>query len=159
MIKNSTLAIAICSLTVSSSVLIASPVDAKSQNWTVKTKYGDEVSVRDGWFGTGKTLVKTNKTGKIYESKRGLFGNQQSQLSLLGGSVSRKKGWLGRNETDVSFIGNSVTRKKGLFGSQSTEVKTVFGDTIKTKKGWFGRTTTEIEPGGLSSMLSSIFRL
>lgn len=127
---------------------------AKSDNWTIKTKKGDEITVKDGWFGRGKKVVKSEKLGTLYEKNDGVFGSK-SEVNLPGTKIASKSGMFGRKNKEVSVLGNSVTTKKGLFGSKTTEVKTVFGDSVKTKKGWFGRTTTEVEPGGLTGLLGS----
>lgn len=128
---------------------------AKNDNWTIKTKTGDEVTVRDGWFVRGKKVVKSEKLGTLYEKNNGLFSSE-SKVNLPGTKIASKKGWFGRQKKEVSVLGNVYTSREGLFGSKTTEVKTIFGDSIKTKKGWFGRTTTEVEPGGLTGMLGSL---
>lgn len=148
-------------------------------DWTVKTKYGDQVSHDKGLFGRNKTVLAT-RNGKVYEKKDGFFGVSSNRFEVKNAKVERNRGWFGtgnshyqvpgasykskdgifnRDSKKVNLLGNSVTRKKGLFGSHRTEVKTMFGDTITTRKGWFGRTTTEVEPGGLTGMFSNLFKL
>lgn len=135
-----------------------SPAEAKSNNWLIKSKSGDQIEVKDGWFGTGNKEVKSAKYGTVFENKKGVF-SEQSAVNTPVGNVVKKKGLFGKEEKEVNVLGNSYSTKKGLFGSKTTEVKTMFGDSVKTKKGWFGRTTTEVDPGGLGTMLGSMMGL
>ena len=110
--------------------------EAKSKNWLIKSKSGNEIKVKDGWFGTGNKEVKSAKYGTLYENKKGVF-SEQSQVNTPVGNVVKKKGLFGKEEKEVNVLGNSYS----------------------TKKGWFGRTTTEVDPGGLGTRLGSMMGL
>ncbi|HMO21041.1 MAG TPA: hypothetical protein PKC98_08745, partial [Candidatus Melainabacteria bacterium] len=49
-----------------------SPAEAKSKNWLIKSKSGDQIEVKDGWFGTGNKEVKSAKYGTVFENKKGV---------------------------------------------------------------------------------------
>lgn len=105
-----------------------------SSNWSIKTGFGDEITIKNGILGNKKTVVK-DRLGDKYETSKGLFGNTKNEVNLLG---------------------NSYSKKKGIFGTRETEMKTVLGDSIKTKKGWlFGRRTTQIDASGLTNLLGT----
>lgn len=105
-----------------------------SSNWSIKTGFGDEITIKNGILGDKKTVVK-DRLGDKYETSKGLFGNTKKEVNLLG---------------------NSYSKKKGIFGTRETEMKTILGDSIKTKKGWLlGRRTTQIDASGLTNLLGT----
>lgn len=64
--------------------------EAKSKNWLIKSKSGNEIKVKDGWFGTGNKEVKSAKYGTLYENKKGVF-SEQSQVNTPVGNVVKKR--------------------------------------------------------------------
>lgn len=100
---------------------------------SLKTGSGDEITIKNGLFGN-KTRVVKDRLGDKYVSKRGLLGNTDNEIGILG---------------------NSYSKKKGIFGTKETEVTTLFGDSLKTKKNIFGYRSTQINAGGISSLVSS----
>lgn len=103
-------------------------------NFTFKTGAGEEITYKRGWFGRETKVVK-DRIGDKYESKKGLFGGKETNVSLLGNQVKRKKGWFGKDEIEAS---------------------TILGDSIKSKKGWFGRRETTVDVRGVSSLVKQL---
>jgi hypothetical protein len=104
---------------------------ARGNDIIFKTGKGEEVTIKNGFFGGKKKVVK-DRFGNKYESK---------------------KGWFGTRETDASVLGNSFQRKKGILGGSDISGSTIFGDTIRTKKGIFGRRTTEVDVSGITGLV------
>lgn len=114
----------------------ATPVLARGNDLIFTTGKGEEVQIRNGWFGR-KTKVVKDRLGNKYESKTGLFGSKDTQVSVLG---------------------NSYKQKKGLFGGSDIQGSTIFGDRVTTKKGIFGRRTTTIDASGVTSLVQSLLK-
>lgn len=118
-------------------LVLASPAQALDLsgwgNTSLTTGSGDEITIKNGLFGS-KTRVVKDRLGDKYVSKRGLFGN---------------------TEKEIGVFGNSYKKKKGIFGGRETEVTTIFGDSLKTKKNLFGYRSTQIDAGGVTSLVSS----
>lgn len=108
-----------------------SPALARDSDWTIKTGQGEEIAIRNGLFG-GKSKVVKDRLGNKYETKKGFFGS---------------------NKTDVQVLGNTYKKKKGIFGSSKSETSTIFGDKVSTKKGLFGRRSTTIDLSGSANIL------
>ncbi|MDZ4832376.1 MAG: hypothetical protein SGJ27_01110 [Candidatus Melainabacteria bacterium] len=102
-------------------------------NTSLKTGSGDEITIKNGLFGS-KTRVVKDRLGDKYVSKRGLFGNTDKEIAVFG---------------------NSYKKKKGIFGGRETEVSTLFGDSIKSKKNLFGYRSTQIDASGMSSLIGA----
>lgn len=109
----------------------ANPALARGNDITFKTGKGEEFTIKNGFFGSKKKVVK-DRFGNKYESK---------------------KGWFGTRETDASVLGNSFQRKKGLLGGTDISGSTILGDSIRTKKGIFGRRTTEVDMSGITNLV------
>lgn len=105
-----------------------------SSNMSIKTGFGDEITIKKGIFGNKKKVVK-DRLGDKYETSRGLFGN---------------------TNTEVNLLGNSYSKKKGILGTRETQMTSLLGDSIKTKKSWFlGRRTTQIDASGVTGLIGS----
>ncbi len=102
-------------------------------NTSLKTGSGDEITIKNGLFGS-KTRVVKDRLGDKYVSKKGLLGNTNKEVAIFG---------------------NSYSKKRGIFGTRETEVKSLFGDSFKTKKNLFGYRSTQIDASGVSSLVSS----
>lgn len=106
-----------------------------------------------GW---GKFTL-TDEDGETVEVKHGLFSHKTIVHDRLGNTVERSKGIFGINRnTQVSVLGNSVTRHKGLLGSR-TEVHSMLGDSATSKKNLFYR-NTNVNVKGASSLLKDLFK-
>ncbi len=114
----------------------ASPLAFASNNLTIKSGGGEELTVKNGLFGGSQKIVK-DRFGNGYESK---------------------KGWFGTKKAKVSVLGNHVEKKKGLLGSTEVEATSILGDKVTTKKGLFGNRKTTVELGGVSSMIGQLFK-
>ena len=110
-----------------------SAVFARGNDWTIKTGQGEEVTVKNGWFGK-KTRVAKDRFGDKIEKNTGILGNQSSEVNLLGNSYRKEKGFLGGSEV---------------------EARTMLGDSIKTEKGIFGRRKTTIDASGVTGLVSA----
>jgi hypothetical protein len=122
------LALAVAAITVA-------PALARGNDFVIKDGFGEEIQIRNGFFGR-KTKVVKDRLGNGYSSKTGLFGTR---------------------EQDVNILGNTVKRKKGLFGGSDIQGSTIFGDKVTTKKGIFGRRTTTIDASGISSVARNLW--
>lgn len=101
----------------------------------IKTGGGEELTIKNGWFGKKTTSAKDR----------------------LGNKVEYSKGWFGSKGASVSVLGNTFERKKGLFGSGDIQAHTILGDTVKSKKGWFGRRKTTVDLSGVGSVVNNYF--
>lgn len=114
---------------------LATPdVQARGNDLTISTGKGEEISIKNGFFGRNSKVVKDRMGNKI-ETKSGLFGTGENEVRLLG---------------------NSYSKKKGLFGGSKTQVTSLFGDSVTTEKGVFGRRKTRIEMGGMSGLIGNL---
>lgn len=105
-----------------------------SSNVSIKTGFGDEITIKKGIFGNKKKVVK-DRLGDKYEVSNGIFGNTNTEINLLG---------------------NSYSKKKGILGTRETEMKSLLGDSFKTKKSWLlGRRTTTIDASGVTGLVGS----
>jgi hypothetical protein len=116
-------------------VSTVAPSLARGNDFIIKDGFGEEVQVRNGFFGR-KTKVVKDRLGNGYASKSGLFGTK---------------------EQDVNVLGNSFQRKKGILGGSDISGSTIFGDKVQTKKGIFGRRTTTIDASGISSVARGLW--
>lgn len=107
------------------------PALARGNDLVLKTGKGEELVIKNGFFG-GKEKVVKDRFGNKYESK---------------------KGWFGTKKTDATVLGNSYQSKKGLFGGTDVSGSTILGDSVRTKKGIFGRRTTEVDVSGVTSLV------
>jgi hypothetical protein len=111
------------------------PALARGNDLVIKDGMGEQIEIRNGFFGRKTTVVK-DRLGNGYSTKTGLFGSK---------------------DTNVSVMGNNLTRKKGIFGSTEVQGNTIFGDKVTTKKGLFGRRTTEVDVSGTSNVLKGLW--
>ncbi|HEY9869951.1 MAG TPA: hypothetical protein V6D08_12360 [Candidatus Obscuribacterales bacterium] len=122
-------------LLVSLGILAGSLAPASADQLVIKDGFGEELSVRDGWFGRKDTVIKDR----------------------LGNKVVRKKGWFGSRQTEVNLLGNQFKKKKGWFGRSDIEASTILGDKITTRKGLFGNRTTTVDVSGVASAIRTLF--
>jgi hypothetical protein len=113
----------------------AAPVLARGNDLVIKDGFGEQVTVKHGFFGRKTTVVK-DRLGDGYATKTGLFGSK---------------------EQDVNVLGNSFQRKKGLLGSTEISGGTIFGDKVQTKKGIFGRRTTYVDASGSATAIKALW--
>jgi hypothetical protein len=113
----------------------AAPALARGNNLVIQDGQGEQVTIKNGFFGRKTTVVK-DRLGNGYASSTGLFGTKETQGSVLG---------------------NTFERKKGLFGGSTVAGSTIFGDKVTTKKGIFGRRTTTVDVSGTSNVLKSLW--
>lgn len=111
------------------------PALARGNDLVIKDGFGEQITVKNGFFGT-KTRVVKDRLGNGFGEKKGLFGSK---------------------EQDVNILGNSVKRKKGIFGGSQIQGSTIFGDKVETKKGLFGRKTTTVDVSGMSSIARDLW--
>lgn len=112
-------------------VASTTPALARGNDLVLKTGKGEELVIKNGFFG-GKEKVVKDRFGNKYESK---------------------KGWFGTKKTDATVLGNSYQSKKGLFGGTDVQASTILGDSVRTKKGIFGRRTTEVDVSGVTGLV------
>lgn len=110
------------------------PGYAWGDNFTIKTGFGDEITVKKGVLGRAEKVV-TDRLGDKYVQKKGMFGGTTTEVNLLGNKLKKTKGW---------------------FGGSTIEGSTILGDTVTTKKGWFGRKTTTVDVSGVTSLVQSL---
>jgi hypothetical protein len=111
------------------------PAFARGNDLVIKDGFGEEVQIKNGFFGH-KTKIVKDRLGNGFATKNGIFGSK---------------------EQDVNVLGNSFQRKKGIFGSSDVKGASIFGDKIETKKGFFGRRTTTIDASGISSVARTLW--
>lgn len=114
---------------------LATGADAKRQNLTIKTGLGQELQVKDGWFGSKKRVVKDG----------------------LGDAYVTEKGWFGTGSKKVAVLGNSLETKKGLFSGETTG-RTVFGDSLKSHTGILGGKTTTVDLSGSANLIKGLIQ-
>lgn len=112
------------------------PALARGNDLTIKSGFGEELTIENGFFGRKKRKVK-DRMGNSVEHDTGLFGTKQ---------------------TSVNALGNSFSRKKGLFGGSQIEGSTILGDKVTTKKGLFGRRKTTVDLSGVSGAIQGLVR-
>jgi hypothetical protein len=112
------------------------PALARGNDLVIKTGQGEELSIRNGFFGRKTTVVK-DRLGNGYATKTGLFGSKEQQVNILGNTIERKKGW---------------------FGGSNVQGSTIFGDRVSTKRGIFGRRTTEVDVSGTANLVKSLWQ-
>lgn len=110
------------------------PLQAAPHDIRITDGQGEELAIKNGWFGQ-KTKVVKDRFGNKFESKSGLFGRSQTNLALPG---------------------LEVKRRKGLFGGSRIEGSTMFGDKVATGRGWFGRRKTTVDVSGSANMIKSL---
>lgn len=120
------------SIALTVSVFLQTACFAWPSKFSLQTGSGDEITIKKGWFGSEKKVVK-DRLGDGFEQSEGIFGNKSTKVGVLG---------------------NSYSKKKGIFGTKETEVTTIFGDSLKTKKGWFGRSTT-VNASGITGLIDA----
>lgn len=111
------------------------PALARGNDLIIKDGFGEEVTVKHGFFGHDTKIVKDR----------------------LGDGYAQKKGWFGAKEQDVNMLGNSFSRKTGILGGTDLKGTTIFGDKVQTKKGVFGRRTTTIDVSGGASAIKALW--
>lgn len=113
-------------VTLTISVIAASPSAFALDTWEFKTGKGESVMVKKGLFGT-KTVKLQDRLGNGYESDKSFFGKKKNAVSILG---------------------NGVSVEKNIFGRNSIKGSSLLGDRIETKRSWFGlgprRTSVDI---------------
>jgi len=115
-------------------ISLAHSVLARGNDWTITDGSGEQIQVKNGFFG---------HTDKVVEDR-------------LGDGFRQKKGFFGSKETDVSLLGNQFQAKKGWFGSSDVKGHDILGDSIKTRKGFFGRRTTTVDVSGAANVLGAL---
>lgn len=125
--------IAILSLMMAATTM--APALARGNDVVIKNGFGEEVQIKNGFFGRKTTIVK-DRLGDGYSTKKGLFGTKEQQVNVLG---------------------NSFSRKKGLLGGSDVKGSSIFGDKVETKRGIFGRRTTTIDASGVSSVVKNLW--
>ena len=117
------------------SLVFVSPALARGNDWTITDGMGEEIKVRNGFFGKKSAVVKDR----------------------LGNGFKKEKGIFGGTTTEASILGNGFKKKKGILGGSDISGSTIFGDTVQTKKGIFGRRTTTVDLSGSSKLIQSFF--
>ncbi len=117
------------------SLVFVSPALARGNDWTITDGMGEEIQVRNGFFGKKSAVVKDR----------------------LGNGFKKEKGIFGGTTTEASILGNGFKKKKGILGGSDISGSTIFGDTVQTKKGIFGRRTTTVDLSGSSKLIQSFF--
>lgn len=117
------------------SLIFVSPALARGNDWTITDGMGEELQVKNGFFGKKKTIVKDR----------------------MGNGFKKETGLLGGTTTEASVLGNGFKKKKGIFGGSDISGSTIFGDTVQTKKGIFGRRKTTVDLSGTSKLVQSFF--
>lgn len=117
------------------SLIFVSPALARGNDWTITDGMGEEIQVRNGFFGKKSTLVKDR----------------------MGNGFKKDKGILGGTSTEASVLGNGFKKKTGIFGGSDISGSTIFGDSVQTKKGIFGRRKTTVDLSGSSKLIQSFF--
>lgn len=113
----------------------SAPALARGNDLVIKSGFGDEVLIKNGFFGRKSTVVK-DRMGNGFTTRGGMFGSGQSSVNVMGNNLTRKKGWFGQSEI-----------KGG----------TILGDKVSTKKGLFGRRTTTVDVSGTSSVVKNLW--
>lgn len=124
------------------------PALSAPADWTLSSGFGEEISVKQGWFGRREKVVK-DRLGDQFIEKKGLFGSKTTEINLLGNKLKKKKSWFGQSQWEGSTIlGDSVTSKKGLFGRRKTEVDlSGVASALKALVGPRASTSAGSEPG------------
>ena len=117
------------------SLIFVSPAIARGNDWTITDGMGEELQVKNGFFGKKKAVVK-DRMGNGFKKETGIFGG---------------------STTEASVLGNGFKKKKGIFGGSEIAGSTIFGDSVQTKKGIFGRRSTTVDLSGSSKLIQSFF--
>lgn len=105
-----------------------------ANNFVIGDGKGEQVVVKQGWFGN-QTFVAKDRLGNGVKSKKGIFGTEEKGAAILG---------------------NQVEVKKGLFGGKTYKASTILGDSVETKKNWFGYRTTKVDLSGVSGLAGQL---
>ncbi len=108
---------------------------ARGNDLTITTGHGEELQIKNGFFGRKNVEIK-DRLGDKYVQKKGLFGSKETSVNLLGNQVQKKKGW---------------------FGGSDISGQDILGDKVTTKKGIFGRRTTTVDVSGAASVIQNLF--
>jgi hypothetical protein len=108
---------------------------ARGNDLTVTTGHGEEIQIKNGFFGRRNVEIKDR----------------------LGDKYVQKKGFFGSKETSVNLFGNQIQKKKGWFGGSDISGQDILGDKVTTKKGIFGRRTTTVDVSGAASLIQNLF--
>ncbi|MBY0357339.1 MAG: hypothetical protein K2W82_04995 [Candidatus Obscuribacterales bacterium] len=122
-------------LLVTALLICAQPALAQRNDISISDGMGEEIQIKNGWFG-GKSKNIQDRFGNKYQSSKGIFGGSQSEAAVLGNSIKRKKGW---------------------FGGSSVQGSTIFGDKVESKKGLFGGRKTKVDISGSAAVVKSLF--
>jgi len=116
-------------------IITGQPGLARSQDLVITDGKGEQISIKNGWFGRKQVKVEDR----------------------LGNKFENKKGWFGSKDQEVNLLGNQIKRKKGWFGGSSIEGNSILGDKISTKKTLLGRRQTTVDVSGVSSAIEQLF--